>query len=396
MKPFLLFACCLVISNTTIAQQFTYPTSGNAVNNQLPELISPDGVSLIASIRSTGCTPGPSSNFQFSASHVSTGAIYRNTSWAAGCIGSYDIIKFDFTARDKRPMSLRFSIYDVDNGSDSVSVMIYSFGTPVAYTYALYAPTFVVANGASPSFGFNGSGSNNSGLDDNRGRIDITSADPLAVVDSVIILKRNNRDVVGNPSQSFAAMGWDQYIILPFKIINFSAVKQADGLRFNWKSANEIGTENYQVEYSTDGKKFVATGNSVASKGISNEMSYSYDLPFPTSNKMHYFRLQGKTMDGKYFYSSIVSVSREIQKQSIVYPVVFIKTVTVSVEASNNTKGMVRLMGMDGSLYYQQTVFLQKGANNIKMNLPENLPAGSYALIGKLDNGNAFRHIIIK
>jgi uncharacterized protein YfaS (alpha-2-macroglobulin family) len=68
----------------------------------------------------------------------------------------------------------------------------------------------------------------------------------------------------------------------------------------------------------------------------------------------------------------------------------------VAIEDQTNTKGMVRLIGMDGSLFYQQTVVLQKGANTILMNLPENLPAGTYALIGKLENGNAFRHIIIK
>ena len=152
MRHLPLLITALLFCNITKAQNFQFPTSGNAVNNKLAALTAADGVELITTIRSTGCAPGASSTFRFSNEHVSTGAIYRNTSWAINCMGSTDIIKLDFTSKTIRPQGLKFSIFDVDNGSDSVSVMMYKGTVLLDYSYTLYSPTFVSAYGKSNRF----------------------------------------------------------------------------------------------------------------------------------------------------------------------------------------------------------------------------------------------------
>lgn len=396
MKLFFMAIFITSMKITCLSQSFTFPTSGNAVNSQLSPLVAPDGVTLVTSIRSTGCTPGAGSNFQYNTSHVSTGAIYRNTSWAAGCINSKDIITMDFSTVTARPLGIKFTIFDVDNGSDSVSVEIYSYGSLVDYSYTLYSPTFVSANGSSPTFGFNGSSNNNSGLDDNRGSIDIVCIDPMVRVDSIVVRKYNNRDVTGNPSQSYAAFQWNNYVILPLRIISFSGVQNNNLVKFNWDVSQETGIKFYQVEYSVNGENFLVTGNKVAAKGRSTEPSYTQTMPMPSESNLLFFRLAATDNDGNKSYSKTVKIKRNILLKALVYPTNFKNTITLSLESDKTSIGNIKLVGMDGKVYYKKPININKGNNIVLINLYGDTPLGIYHLIGDIKNAIPFSYKLIK
>ena len=397
MKHFYLSIYFIAVVSLGHSQSFTYPTNGNAVDGQLLPLVSPDGVRMVISISSVGCVPKAGSKFQYNTEHVSTGAIYRNTSWAEGCVNSQDIIKMDFTTAGARPLGLKFSIFDVDNGSDSVSVAIYSQGHLVDYNYFLYSSTFVTAHGSSPRYGFVGTGSSNSGLDDNSGRIDLMSVDPYAIVDSVLIYKLNNRNVVGNPSQSFAALSWNNYVVLPVKLIDFTATRRSDKIQFDWKVAQEMGKENYQVEYSLDGNTFTKTGNQVASRGNGNsEVAYSCLSVVPSNSKVLFFRLVSTDINGKIIYSKIIKLHNNSIATAVVYPTVFKDNFSLKIKSEYAGNGYITLIAVDGSIQYKQQLNIKEGENIISIQIPSSLSAGFYTVAGTVNNIVTFHSKIIK
>ncbi len=394
MKTFYLVIFEFLFSFQSKAQYFTFPTSGNAANSQLT---APDGVTLVPSIRSTGCAPGSGSNFTYSASHVSTGAIYRNTSWAAGCKNSTDIIKLDFSTTQFRPLGIKFSIYDVDNGSDSVSVLIYSKGSTVAYTYSLYSPTYVTANGASPSHGFCGSGSNNSVQDDNTGKIDITTTSTVIQIDSILVFKYNNRDVTGNPSQSFAGFQWNNTANLPIKLVSFVANKSEEGYQFNWKVAEESSTESYQIEYSLNGSNFSELGDMIQAKGTSyGQAEYSIIRNKIPAAEIIYFRLVSNDINGKKHFSKTIKIFNDRLTTSQIYPTKFNNSVSLSAYSTKNCSGVIKLIGLDGKVVYHKNVGLAKGQNLIPVEITSAIAKGMYLFVGEFDNEITFRHKLIK
>ncbi len=396
MRSVRLMVSAFLICNIATAQNFQFPTSGNAVNNELPALTAADGVTLITTIRSMGCTPGVGSTFRYGTEHVSTGAIYRNTSWADNCMGSMDIIKMDFTSVAQRPQGLKFSIFDVDNGSDSVSVMIYRGAMLLEYSYSLYSPTFVSAFGASPTFGFVGSAGNNSGLDDNRGRIDISCIDITEKVDSVIVTKYNNRDITGNPSQSFAAFEWTSFTVLPIKILSFIAHSGRASIDFDWTAISETGTETYQVDLSNNGVNFTTVGTAVAAKKPASSNNYSTRIPNTVKPGAAFARLQSKDKSGNIQYSNIIRLSRQAEQPSSVYPVVFLSQVTLTVYTATATKAMLALAGMDGAIHFKQTLMLRAGSNAMPIQLPQRLSPGVYRLYYWGENGVVYHHELLK
>lgn len=332
----------------------------------------------------------------YGTAHVSTGAIYRNTDWEANCSQSKDIIKLDFSTSAPRPLGLKFSIYDVDNGSDSVSALMYQAGVPLPYSYSLYSPTFVTAYGIQPSFGFVGSGGNNTLQDDNRGRIDITLDDVTASVDSVIITKYNNRNVVGNPSQSFAAFQWNNFAVLPLKIIAFDANMTNNDVMASWTATGEDGTEAYQVALSTNGINFQTFGSPVTAKNNGVINSYSSKIYFPNNNTTLFARLQSLTKDGKLTYSNIIKLKTSHSLSSTVYPAIFRDLLTLNLTSSKASTAVIKITSMNGALQYQTTTAIQSGINSIQMRLTASLSAGTYILYYQLKDGSRGQHSIIK
>ena len=393
MKTIYLILFIFVFSYSCIAQSFTFPASGDPT---LP-LTAPDGVTLVSSISSTGCTPGPTSTFVYSTSHVSTSAIYRNTRWAAGCKNSTDLIKLDFSTVNTRPLSMKFSIYDVDNGADSVSVKIYSEGLPVDYTYQLFSPTYVTANGLSPAMGFHGSGTNNSGLDDNSGRIEISTVNPIIRIDSILIYKHNNSDGTGNPSQSFAAFDWSGSIALPIKLVSFSAYQNDDVIQFRWKVNHEAATREYQIEFSANNNSYSQVGITIPAKGtLTGEVNYSYAMLPPSHTKILYFRLVSIDADGKKYFSNTIKVSRNQWNKSDVYPTIFKNSFSVAIHSDYSGTGNLKLISMDGRIIYQKTVSISKGHTLIPVAISSDITKGIYLVSGEFGKGLSFRHSLIK
>jgi hypothetical protein len=99
-------------------------------------------------------------------------------------------------------------------------------------------------------------------------------------------------------------------VVTPIRLVAFSARTTKAGNQLLWQTQSESGNAGFEVQRSRDGKAFTAIGfelSKAANNNSNDKLSYSFndDRPLPGVN---YYRLRQMDVDGKYTFSSIVSV----------------------------------------------------------------------------------------
>jgi len=146
------------------------------------------------------------------------------------------------------------------------------------------------------------------------------------IIDVVCSDKNGNIYAAGN----FANNGGtgNQYVAVynstttPLQFISFTAQKQNDNALLQWQTANEVNTNYFNVQRSSNGKDFTTIGN-VNATDISGVNNYTY-TDLLTSNVSPltnlYYRLQEIDKDGSSTYSSIATISFTNQPSITISP----------------------------------------------------------------------------
>ncbi|UAY53602.1 DUF7619 domain-containing protein [Ferruginibacter albus] len=157
---------------------------------------------------------------------------------------------------------------------------------------------------------------------------------------------------------------------VPVKLISFKALNEAgsNNALLYWNTANEINTKQYIIEESTDGVHFDYLATETAKGSQGGSYSYTTSPSTPTT----YYRLKIIDNDGRYSYSSVVSITR--QSNDIVLlnnpagDVIFIKNNAASL---NNT--LANIINSNGGSVQQFT--LKQGRQSIDV---RKLATGTY------------------
>jgi|GEM_PF-2804314 len=165
-------------------------------------------------------------------------------------------------------------------------------------------------------------------------------------------------------------------IVLPLKLLSFTAQKQDQYSLLKWTTAEEENTSHVQVERSADGKTFEAIGN-VATTNISGENHYQFTDKQPLQG-VNIYRLKVIDLDGSYKYSSIASVSHGASAGVSVFPNPAKDKIVVRGVGMNS---MVKLLNTDGKLLTAQ----KATGNDLHLDI-SHLPAGLYVI--QYSNGN--------
>jgi hypothetical protein len=192
-----------------------------------------------------------------------------------------------------------------------------------------------------------------------------------------------------DPTPAKYLLRWQSGQPVPIILSDFSATKNNCQANLNWKTASEIDSDKFDVEYSTnentDFKRItsiLAFGNSTVTKNY--QFSFAME-----SNIVYYFRLKMINKDGSYKYSDIRKLSCINQKDLI--------TVAPNVTANVfHITGMERgenkiyLYSNDGKLIRTQAVF-----NNIDIDVTD-MSSGIYMAVIFNENGTRVSKKIIK
>jgi hypothetical protein len=109
---------------------------------------------------------------------------------------------------------------------------------------------------------------------------------------------------------------------LPVNWLSFKAKRADNVIALNWKTAQEVNNEKFEIERSYDGLQFTAIGN-IPSKGNSAlPQEYMFEDSEVSQYSKYYYRIKQIDLDGKSSYSEIAVVQAEGQtaQRWVVYP----------------------------------------------------------------------------
>ena len=181
----------------------------------------------------------------------------------------------------------------------------------------------------------------------------------------------------------FAAAATSTTTTTPVKLLNFVGVKNANDAQLTWVTASERNNRGFNLERSLDGKNFEFVAF-LQGKGNSNvKVNYAYtDKAVFANNAVSkvFYRLKQLDVDGKFEYSSIVSVVNQTAKATAVeaYPNPFNSSISISVVAVKASTANVEIFDISGRKLFSNTYEVEEGSNSIAITKLTDLNQGIY------------------
>ena len=166
---------------------------------------------------------------------------------------------------------------------------------------------------------------------------------------------------------------------LPLKLVSFTATANNKNVLLGWKTSNEINTNYFVVERSTDGTGFTQAGT-ITANNTATLNTYSYN-DYNVLNSTLYYRLKIVDKDAKLTYSPVIKVNAGTSKQPVkIYPTVLTSQqfITAVIYSDDEQKIAITFIDNNGKKLAAFNETLTKGSNNIMLPVTANLPAGTY------------------
>ncbi|MBK5284848.1 MAG: T9SS type A sorting domain-containing protein, partial [Bacteroidia bacterium] len=170
---------------------------------------------------------------------------------------------------------------------------------------------------------------------------------------------------------------------LPVELIQFDAKPRGAEVECLWATASEINNDNFTIERSADGKRFIALETIVGAGNSNTILNYSFTDSRPL-NGMNYYRLKQTDFDGKSTYSPVKSVMLKTNIPGTtlsingVNPNPFRSSFSISYTVEDNSVVQISIMNTRGQVVFSKKQNAAEGSNRFDYNDNLNLPSGIY------------------
>ena len=176
------------------------------------------------------------------------------------------------------------------------------------------------------------------------------------------------RGVVNGPVMVNAGMSPLVFIdmILPVKLMGFSARQVKDEVVLEWRTAGEENFDHFEIERSRNSSDWskIATVDGRANGGTG--VAYLFTDRWPAAG-VNYYRLKMVDKDGQFGYSSIVVVNRASQAEQIkVYPNPAVSTLYIS-SIHPGSRQQIELINTSGQVVLSRQ--FQSAGNIVSLNV---------------------------
>jgi hypothetical protein len=170
---------------------------------------------------------------------------------------------------------------------------------------------------------------------------------------------------------------------LPISLTDFSANLDDASVHLNWEVTDAINFSRFIVEHSDDGTSFTTIGEV---QYVNSQANY-YLLHSPVITPVNYYRLKLVDIDGSYKYSNtlLVRVSAGNAKM-VVFPQPARNHFTVNISSANNQVIVLQLFNSAGTRVKEKRTQVNNGNTSILFNNLQQLPSGVYMLRTVVDN----------
>jgi hypothetical protein len=169
---------------------------------------------------------------------------------------------------------------------------------------------------------------------------------------------------------------------LPVKLISFTAATKGNDAILNWSTATEANNKGFEIERSVNGRTFEKVNFVKGAGNSSKAISYNFvdkDVWLLSVAEV-YYRLKQVDLDGKYIYSNIVRVDKNVKEANAlsVFPNPYSNDYSISFTAINEGSATVEMMDLQGKVIAVKNAAVVNGVNTISMNEASTVRAGIY------------------
>ncbi|HEX7845624.1 MAG TPA: T9SS type A sorting domain-containing protein, partial [Chitinophagaceae bacterium] len=167
---------------------------------------------------------------------------------------------------------------------------------------------------------------------------------------------------------------------LPVTILSFRASEQADLVKLDWTTTNEINSDVFEVERNNgSGFRKIGVVNATGASSIVNNYNFVDSFALPGKNQ---YRLKAVDKDQQYKYSTVLAVDRKNNGLVIrsIYPNPFKENINIRLFADKKQDLVIQLTDINGRVVLKQTRSCTQGATEIIIPVQPNLNAGVYFL----------------
>jgi hypothetical protein len=180
--------------------------------------------------------------------------------------------------------------------------------------------------------------------------------------------------------------------VLPLTLIDFSGTAVTVGNILQWKTAQEINSKDFIIEWSDNGINFKNIGQLPATGNSSTIKNYSY-LHTTSIEGDNYYRLKMQDINGSYTYSAIITIHKKTTTASItVFPNPVVDQLQLHIKASKNETISFYLHNAEGKLVSARSVNLTSGSNMIRWDM-RSMAAGKYFISSSHQQFNSMQVI---
>lgn len=168
---------------------------------------------------------------------------------------------------------------------------------------------------------------------------------------------------------------------LPVQLANLNGKLNAGTVALTWETKQEINTQKFEIERSTNGSVFTKIGETTAKGSAAVAANYAFnDVVLPSATTI-YYRLKMVDADGMFRYTSVVVLrNNAMAGQITVYPSPFTDKFSVNATVAKATQMNMVLTDAHGRKVMIKSARCDQGSNTIAVTGLGNLAKGVYYL----------------
>jgi uncharacterized repeat protein (TIGR01451 family) len=167
-----------------------------------------------------------------------------------------------------------------------------------------------------------------------------------------------------------------QNLVLPLQLLSFTAQRNNETNLLKWSTADEINTDHFEIQRSSNGKDFSAIGyiQSLNNGKITNNYQYTDNSPLKGVN---FYRLKMVDKDGKYTYSLVRSINNASSFDVTVYPNPVKNNLVLDFISEKNLDMQLQIINAEGKILLYRKIEVVEGESKQTINASA-LSAGNY------------------